>query len=438
MTQKSNITVNFKTSLSKSEYWSFKDTYDRDYLHNYFKYPAMMVPQMMRHIIDKLYKIDPSIKHIHDPFAGSGTILTESMLRGLEFSGRDINPLSILLCKVKSGPFYEKALTNKIGNLLDLIHKQNQNDADIDIKNVDKWFRRDVKLNLFKIKKSIEEEKSLWARRFFWVALAETIRITSNSRTSTYKLHIRESSQIETRNIDTMKIFTSILGNNFKSMQKIYRYLKNKKLLKSGIYTKDINIVYGDAREQFKTNRQFDLILTSPPYGDNHTTVTYGQYSYLPLQWINLKDIDNAIDKDCINSISKIDKLSLGGIKYHNNEYVKKLMDISPTYKKYVKLFEKYPGYFMDKITSFFYDLNYCLEPIITNLKNDGHLVWILGNRTVCGIKIELDKILTELLCSKNIYVSDTIYRTIPSKRMPFKNKTSDTISKESILFFKK
>ena len=29
-----------------------------------------------------------------------------------------------------------------------------------------------------------------------------------------------------------------------------------------------------------------DLICTSPPYGDNHTTVTYGQFSILPLLWI--------------------------------------------------------------------------------------------------------------------------------------------------------
>lgn len=52
----------------------------------------MMVPQMVRKILDEICIIDPNIKHIHDPFVGSGTILTESMLRGLEFTGRDINP----------------------------------------------------------------------------------------------------------------------------------------------------------------------------------------------------------------------------------------------------------------------------------------------------------------------------------------------------------
>lgn len=91
------------------EYWSFKNEYKRDHSHSYFRYPAMMVPQMIRKILDEICEANPNIKHIHDPF-GSGTILTETMLRGLEFTGRDINPLSILLCKVKAGPFLKMPL----------------------------------------------------------------------------------------------------------------------------------------------------------------------------------------------------------------------------------------------------------------------------------------------------------------------------------------
>ncbi|MDR3150229.1 MAG: site-specific DNA-methyltransferase [Candidatus Peribacteria bacterium] len=430
MTQKIDMIFNHN--------WSFKDTYSRDYLHNYFKYPAMMVPQMIRHIINEFCSLNPDIQYIYDPFVGSGTVLTESMLQGLNFSGRDINPLSILLCKVKAGPFYERALINKINSLLDSINKQTSYDATFDFKNIDKWFRQDVKLDLLKIKKTIEEEKYLWARRFFWVAFAETIRVVSNSRTTTYKLHIRENFQIETRKIDTIKVFTDTLKNNFKYMQQTYRYLKDKKLLKNGIYVKDISIIYGDTREDFTIKKQFDLVLTSPPYGDNHTTVTYGQYSYLPLQWINLRDIDDSVDKNYLDSISKIDRISLGGVNYTDNKYSEGLINISSTYKEYVKLFEKYPKRFIDKITSFFYDLNRCLDPIIFNLKDNGHLILVLGNRTVCGVKIELDKVLIELLYSRNIYMLNTLHRVIHSKRMARKNKTADTISKESILIFKK
>lgn len=54
-----------------------------------------------------------------------------------------------------------------------------------------------------------------------------------------------------------------------------------------------MNLILGDAKDKLPKKYKFDVILTSPPYGDNHTTVTYGQYSYLPLSWIDLKDIDS-------------------------------------------------------------------------------------------------------------------------------------------------
>jgi len=57
----------------------------------------------------------------------------------------------------------------------------------------------------------------------------------------------------------------------------------------------------------------FDLVVTSPPYGNNRTTVPYGQHAYLPLQWIDFADIDPAVSKDCLNSTHEIDNRSLGG-----------------------------------------------------------------------------------------------------------------------------
>lgn len=420
------------------DYWSFKTAYKRDHSHSYFRYPAMMVPQMIRNIIDELCTIDPSIKHIHDPFVGSGTILTESILRGLDFTGRDINPLSILLCKVKSGPFYEKALDTKINELLNEIKFDNANSIETKFKNIDKWFREDIQLDLSKIKRAIKKEKSLWARRFFWIVLAETVRQVSNSRTTTYKLHIREKIQIETRKIDTIEIFRTSLEDNYSNLKETRRYLLEQKLLEKDLYKNQINLILGDAREKLNITNKYDLVLTSPPYGDNHTTVTYGQYSYLPLQWIDLQDIDKKVTNKYIETISAIDRMSLGGTNYREDKFEKKLLEISPTYKEYVEIFKNKPKRFMDKITAFFNDLNECLDPILDKLNDNGYLIWTLGNRTVGGVAINLDKILIELFQNKNIDLIDIIYRPIPSKRMASKNKSANTMTRESILILKK
>ncbi len=435
------LTINSKLEYLQNlgdEYWSFKAEYKRDHSHKYFRYPAMMVPQMIRKILDVLCTEDSNIKHIHDPFVGSGTILTESILRGLEFTGRDINPLSILLCKVKAGPFYSKSLNQKIILLFQNIENDKKDTIEVNFTNRDKWFRKDVQIDLSRIRRAILEEKSLWARRFFWVAFAETIRLASNSRTTTYKLHIREEEQRNNRTIDAITMFKLTINENLKSFTETHTHLEKNNLLNKGAYSKDIKLVLGDARDQLPINTKYDLVLTSPPYGDNHTTVTYGQYSYLPLQWIELPDIDKKVTSKYLETLSAIDRMSLGGKNYNDIEIINYLIEISPTYKKYVAMFETQPRRFIDKITSFFYDLNQTLEPILENLNSPGYLIWTLGNRTVGGVRIELDEILIELLKAKKVSLLSKIERKIPNKRMAMKNQSSKTISKETILVFKK
>jgi hypothetical protein len=100
------------------DYWSFEGDSRREHGHGLFQYPAMMVPQVARSVLEQACMVHPEIERVGDPFAGSGTILTESMLRGLSFSGTDINPLAILLCRVKSGPFFVDALAEKVQQVI--------------------------------------------------------------------------------------------------------------------------------------------------------------------------------------------------------------------------------------------------------------------------------------------------------------------------------
>jgi len=60
-----------------------------------------MAPKMQSQLIEAMCHIEPSTRHIFDPFVGSGTIMTEAMMEGLDFTGQDINPLAILICRVK-------------------------------------------------------------------------------------------------------------------------------------------------------------------------------------------------------------------------------------------------------------------------------------------------------------------------------------------------
>src|SRR5690606_9644856 len=135
---------------------------------------------------------------------------------------------------------------------------------------------------------------SRWARQFFWVALAETVRLTSNSRTSTFKLHIRPKDEISNRLLAPIATFEKIATRNIEQLRLQKEALTTAGFVSKGWYSGNVEVEIGNsARPQAPTKHEqlFDILVTSPPYGDNATTVPYGQHSYLPLQWISLEDI---------------------------------------------------------------------------------------------------------------------------------------------------
>ncbi len=59
--------------------WDFKNSNTKDFTHCFHSYPAMMIPQVARRIIDNLGK---KSKILFDPYCGTGTSLVEANLKG--------------------------------------------------------------------------------------------------------------------------------------------------------------------------------------------------------------------------------------------------------------------------------------------------------------------------------------------------------------------
>ncbi len=397
----------------------------------------MMVPQLARTLLAEICTVHSSFRDVGDPFMGSGTILTESKLKGLNFWGTDINPLAFLLCKVKSGPFFLDELEAKSNELRKNIANENSKNCDISFRNIDKWFRQDIQKALSRLRVCIKRESALWVRRFFWITLAETVRNTSNSRTSTFKLHTRTQEDIKGREVNPVLFFLKTLDRNLRLYKSEYEYLKRSGFLDKRNYSGSIDIFLSDIKK-VETHKKNDLIITSPPYGDNATTVPYGQYSYLPLQWIELADIDKNINPDVLSTTHTIDSSSLGG---NLNEAIKsydELSGIAPSLEVYADSIKDMPKDRLTRVCAFLRDLNQALPVILNRLETNGLMVWVLGNRKVGGQRVPLDTILTELFESHNTTLICKLARSIPSKRMALKNSLTQTMSKESIIVLRK
>ena len=104
----SNIKHLWQDSTRAKKYdpsWNYAEDNTRAYTHPIHPYPAMMIPQVAGRLID-IYAKPKAV--VLDPFCGSGSVLLEALIRGYDSYGIDINPLSLLISKVKTTPIVKK------------------------------------------------------------------------------------------------------------------------------------------------------------------------------------------------------------------------------------------------------------------------------------------------------------------------------------------
>src|SRR3990167_3097483 len=101
----------------KDESWDFRNDFTKYSNHGFHTYPAMMIPQVAKRLIET-YGKDKEV--LLDPFMGSGTALLEATLHKnfKKAYGIDINPLALLITKVKTTPISPEKLKEEYKKLI--------------------------------------------------------------------------------------------------------------------------------------------------------------------------------------------------------------------------------------------------------------------------------------------------------------------------------
>ena len=456
------------------DYWDFREDDTKEYTHGLHNYPAMMVCPISRNIIRMVKELQP-VHALFDPFAGSGTVLVEGMLSGIEtVAGNDINPLALLLTKVKTTPIQHDLLVKETDSLLsrissrrselswaldsidsyivdtlglDVADKKGWGDEapkyleqfceekklDIivpDFKNLGYWFRPRVILELSIIKTEIEKIQDKDVRDFIFIALSESIRFVSNRRNGEFKMFRMPVAKVQAFNPDVFNEFKKILIRNIDKMQDFCEALEKENAHpKVSVFRNDA-CTLADAPDD-----TYDLIITSPPYGDSRTTVAYGEYSRLSLQWINLFDLTE-------KEIMGVDRSSMGGKKYRNGfEFTLQ----SPTLRESLERIKDTDVERAGDVYSFYADLDASIKSVAAKTCSGGYQFWVVGNRTVKNELLKTDVIITELVPQYGLTPIFTVDRNIPNKVMPSQNSptnvsgaTGSTMTMEHIIVLRK
>lgn len=456
------------------DFWDFNKSDTKEYTHGIHTYPAMMVSPISRSIISFMKELI-TIDSLLDPFVGSGTVLVEGMLAGINtVTGSDINPLALMLSHAKTNLLNSEILDSTISLMkkglkeeydrfisyisdvndymiedlrLDITsrdgwgfeaHKYLQeyctlHNLDIEIpdfKNLGYWFKPSIILQLAIIKGVILKIKDENIQEFVFVTFSELLRIASNRRGGEFKMFRKPANKVLESNFDVISEFVNLLDRNVDKMKDfINQIIKNE-------LSSKVSIVNNDARflDDVPDN-SYDLIITSPPYGDSRTTVAYGEFSRLSLQWINLHGLTE-------KQIMGVDKSLMGGEKYRNGfEYLLE----SPTLRIALEKIKDKDLERAGDVFSFYEDLDSTIKTISKKTKTGGYHFWVVGNRTVKNILLETDKIIIELAEKHNLVFVYSINRKIPNKVMPSKNSPSNvagqkvtTMTMEHIVILRK
>lgn len=281
---------------------------------NLHTYPAKAVPEMVSDLIKKVMSIK-SIKTVLDPFVGSGTTALESKYLGLDFWGSDLNPLAVLLSKTKVLTIDNTNYTKK--RLSDFVQQVKKEYPDAGLipfytfNSINYWFKeeniRELSFLKYKMDQFINNANKVNREMYALIlltAFSSTIRRVSLTRNGEFKLYRMSPSDIERFSINAIDEFEDAVTHLLDML-----VVANNSYKKETIST----ICLQNAKSlNYLKNKSIDLVVTSPPYGDSKTTVAYGEFSKLSLQWMEdlLKKYIRIEVADC-----NCDEQLLGGRK---------------------------------------------------------------------------------------------------------------------------
>ena len=392
---------------------SYSDAYP-----NLHKYPATMLPQIG---IDLFKEFDIKANSLLDPYCGSGSSFTVGLDRGVkEMYGFDLNPLAVLISKAK----FTKLLPEKIESIRkDLRYKiydfikHEKNIIDIEVPqffNIDFWFSKNSAKSLTILKKFIDEIE-LEYRGLFLLPFSETARECSYTRNNEFKLYKMKEDDVLSFNPDVYAMY-------------FYKLQVTSHIYSAYYLPKLHNIKRIEIKNDcfYGADKKFDVVLTSPPYGDSKTTVAYGQFSFFGNQWIGIKDA------------RKVDNMLMGGTTvkdfYSNGIMQNYICEIAKKSKKRAL-----------EVSSFYFDLEKSIKVVAKSINKKGKAIYIVGNRCVKDIQLPTDQFVAEQFEYNGFKHCITYERVLGNKSMPLKNSPTNiagqrkgTMTKEYIVVCEK
>jgi site-specific DNA-methyltransferase (cytosine-N4-specific) len=413
--------------------------------HGIHEYRGKFFPQLVRSLIN-IARV-PKRGLVADPMCGSGTTCVESILGEYRTIGLDMNPLSVLMARVKcsllsvDADFLASAYEDLRARLLRpaarrmarLTYLNSLPDRDQEY--LLAWFSEQVLQDLDEVARAILET-DVRVRDFFWLCLSNILRAVSWQKDD--DLRVRKEVRADTE-IDPIREFLEEMG---RSVRMVLAFLHQN----AGSAIGGFEIKEGDARglASFWKQRKgkIDAIITSPPYA---TALPYLDTDRLSLCYLGLlsRPAHRKRDQEMIGNREISDRQRVAYWNLFEDSHNGLPKSVSALIGKVSTLNAKIEVGFRRRnlpalLTKYFLDMQRVLEGVKEVLRPGCPAYVVVGNNhTIAGgqrVEIETATLLVDIAKAVGLVAEQRVPMEMLVSRDIFK---SNAVASEEILFFR-
>ncbi len=410
--------------------------------HLVHPYPAKLLPQIPRFFLSiaALSKPDGLVL---DPFCGTGTVLLEALIADRRAVGADSNPLARLVTQVKTTRLDSESLRRDCKVIRERLSRADRETDIPNVVNLSYWFYPHVIRELGLLSTVLFGLREGPTRDFLLVCFSECVRKVSLSdlRVSVpvrlsleryperHWLHESARKRLEwLRRVNVAKHFFSIVSSNEERLSalSVHRPVGRDR----------IEALYGDARDLSsggessvfrQPDESVDLVITSPPYAGAQK---YIRASSLSLGWLRF-----AGQRD----LRTEERKSIGREHYGRAEYEKYSPTGVPEADTFLGRLHKAKPLRAHIMSSYLQEMHDALRETARVVKPRGHLVMVMGESKVCGLRFPTPGVLTRLTGELGFSVIMELTDAIRARGLMTKrHRSAGMIPREHVVVFQK
>ena len=399
-------------------------------IHRWYRYTAGFSGAWVGSLIEKGKR--EGRHHVIDPFAGSGTVMVESMLHGVESYGIESNPYvyNIAIAKLQWNDFDLDFLMHECMGVLKRARKK-----DIDrIEYPDlilKCFPLDTLQKLEALKLSCYEIEDEKLRTFVWFIITSILRSTSPVGTAQWQYI--QPNKLKAKVLSPFTAYQEKVGDIFEDIQRLRDVFGKES--HSEIFREDARHI------KSIPDSWADMVITSPPYANN-----YDYADAMRLEMLFWKDINgwkDLQDKVSVNLIRACTQ-HVSTLKDTANDYLDSPL-LTPIRDEIIEKYELLKSErdnhggkknYHAMIAAYFYDMAqvfFSLERITTS---NCQMCFVIGDSAPYGIYIPVDEWLGKLAQAAGF--NDYFFEKLRDRNTKWKNRKHRIPLKEGRLWINK